>query len=231
LVVFAQNHDQVGNRMFGERLSQLVSLEALKLAASAVLLSPFIPLLFMGEEYGEVAPFQFFISHLEPQLVDAVRRGRREEFADFAWQGDPPDPQDIATFQRAMLQHHLRSEGHHRILFDFYQELIQLRKELPALAQLSKEHMQVVGFEREKILCVRRWCAVQEVWMMLHFGRGPTSLQPPWSSGHWHKRLDSAEQRWGGPGSPVGSAIAPEGEATLTLPPESCLLFARTTES
>ena len=104
-VVFAQNHDQVGNRMFGERLSQLVSLEALKLAASAVLLSPFIPLLFMGEEYGEVAPFQYFISHLDPQLVDAVRRGRREEFAAFAWQGEPPDPQDIATFQRAKLDH------------------------------------------------------------------------------------------------------------------------------
>ncbi len=80
-VVFTQNHDQVGNRMLGERLSQLVSLEALKLAASAVLLSPFIPLLFMGEEYGEVAPFQYFISHLDAQLVDAVRRGRREEFA------------------------------------------------------------------------------------------------------------------------------------------------------
>jgi maltooligosyltrehalose trehalohydrolase len=231
LVVFAQNHDQVGNRMFGERLSQLISLEALKLAASAVLLSPFIPLLFMGEEYGEVAPFQFFISHLDPHLVDAVRRGRREEFADFAWQGDPPDPQDIATFQRATLQHHLRFEGHHRILLGFYQELLELRKELPALAQLSKEHMQVLGFEAEKILYVRRWCAVQEVWMMLHFGRAPTSLQSPWSSGHWQKRLDSAEQRWGGPGSPVGSAIAPGGEVTLTLPPESCLLFARTTES
>ena len=151
-VVFAQNHDQVGNRMFGERLSQLVSLEALKLAASAVLLSPFIPLLFMGEEYGEVAPFQYFISHLDPQLVDAVRRGRREEFAGFAWQGEPPDPQDIATFQRAKLNHRLRSEGHHRALFEFYQELIRLRKELPALAQLSKEHMHVMGFEREKIL-------------------------------------------------------------------------------
>ena len=93
-VVFAENHDQVGNRLFGERLGQLLSLEALKLAASAVILSPFIPLLFMGEEYGEVAPFQYFISHLDAQLVDAVRRGRREEFAAFAWQGEPPDPQE-----------------------------------------------------------------------------------------------------------------------------------------
>jgi maltooligosyltrehalose trehalohydrolase len=230
-VVFAQNHDQVGNRLFGERLSQLVSLEALKVAASAVLLSPFIPLLFMGEEYGEVAPFQYFISHLDPQLVDAIRRGRREEFADFAWQGEPPDPQDVATFQRATLNHRLRSEGHHRALFEFYQELIRLRKELPALAQLSKEHMQVVGFEPEKSLCVRRWCDGQEVWMILHFGRVPTSLRLPWSMGQWQKMLDSAEARWYGPGSPVGSEVKSDGEVTLTLPPESCLLFSRTTES
>jgi maltooligosyltrehalose trehalohydrolase len=230
-VVFAQNHDQVGNRMLGERLSQLVSLEALKVAASAVLLSPFIPLLFMGEEYGEVAPFQFFISHLDPQLVDAIRRGRREEFADFAWQGEPPDPQAVATFQRATLNHRLRSEGHHRALFEFYQELIRLRKELPALAQLSKEHMHVVGFEPEKSLCVRRWCDGQEVWMILHFGRVPTSLRLPWSMGQWQKLLDSAEARWYGSGSPVGSEVKSDGEVTLTLPPESCLLFSRTTES
>jgi maltooligosyltrehalose trehalohydrolase len=230
-VVFAQNHDQVGNRMLGERLSQLVSMEALKLAASAVLLSPFIPLLFMGEEYGEVAPFQYFISHLDAQLVDAVRRGRRQEFASFAWGAEPPDPQDIATFQGAKLNHRLRSEGQHRTLFEFYQELIRLRKELPALAQLSKEHMHVEGFEREKILCIRRWCDVQQVWMMLNFGHTPTSLRLPWEAGLWQKRLDSTEARWAGPGSAVGSEVTSEGEVTLISPPESCLLFAHATES
>jgi maltooligosyltrehalose trehalohydrolase len=230
-VVFAQNHDQVGNRMFGERLSRLVSLDALKVAAGAVLLSPFIPLLFMGEEYGEVAPFQFFISHLEPQLVEAIRRGRREEFADFAWQGEPPDPQDVGTFQRARLNHGLRAEGQHRALFEFYQELIRLRKELPALAHLSKKQMHVRDFEREKILCVRRWYEAHEVWLILHFGQAPTTLRLPWPEGQWQKRLDSAEERWWGPGSPVGSEVKSEGEVRLTWPPESCLLFSRTTES
>jgi maltooligosyltrehalose trehalohydrolase len=230
-VVFAQNHDQVGNRMLGERLSQLASLEALKLAASAVLLSPFIPLLFMGEEYGEVAPFPYFISHLDPQLVDAVRRGRREEFATFAWHAEPPDPQDIATFQRAILNHRLRAEGHHRALCEFYQELIRLRNELPALRQLSKEHMHVAAFEREKTLCIRRWCDGQQVWMMLHFGRSLTSLRLPWEAGLWHKQLDSADTRWWGPGSPVGPEIKSEGEVTLDLLPQGCLLFARATES
>jgi maltooligosyltrehalose trehalohydrolase len=229
-VVFAQNHDQVGNRLFGERLSQLVSLEALKLAASAVILSPFIPLLFMGEEYGETAPFQYFISHLDPQLVDAVRRGRREEFAAFIWQGEPPDPQDVMTFQDAKLNQHLRHEGHHRALFAFYQELIRLRQELPALAHLSKEHMEVLGFEREKILCVRRWCEGQEVCMALHFGSSQSSFRLPLPVGQWQKWLDSAEERWCGPGSPVGLAVESDGEVSLTLPSESCIVLAHTAE-
>src|SRR5439155_1354127 len=78
-VVCAQNHDQVGNRPRGERLSRLVDLEGLKLAAGMVLLSPFVPLLFMGEEYGEEAPFLYFVDHSDPKLVRAVRRGRRAE--------------------------------------------------------------------------------------------------------------------------------------------------------
>ncbi|PYV01833.1 MAG: malto-oligosyltrehalose trehalohydrolase, partial [Acidobacteria bacterium] len=91
LVVFAQNHDQVGNRMLGERLSALVSLvsfEGLKLAAGTTILSPFIPLLFMGEEYGETAPFQYFVDHSDPALIELVREGRRKDFARFDWQGD-----------------------------------------------------------------------------------------------------------------------------------------------
>jgi maltooligosyltrehalose trehalohydrolase len=231
LVVFAQNHDQVGNRMRGERLSQLVSFEALKLAASAVILSPFVPLLFMGEEYGEVAPFQYFISHLDAQLVDAVRRGRREEFAAFMWQSEPPDPQDVTTFQGAKLNHRWRDEERHRMLFEFYQDLIRLRKEQPALAHLSKEQMRVVGFEGEEILCVQRWCEAQEVWMMLHFGSSQASIRLPWSVGHWQKQLDSSEERWCGPGSLTKAAIESDGEVSLTLLPDSCMLFAHLAES
>jgi maltooligosyltrehalose trehalohydrolase len=231
LVVFAQNHDQVGNRMLGERLSQLVSFEALKLAACTVLLSPFIPLLFMGEEYGETAPFQYFVSHLDPQLVDAVRRGRREEFAAFAWSGEPPDPQDVATFLGAKLKHHLRRQGHHGVLFEFYQELIRLRKALPALACLSKERMHVLGFESEKVLFFRRWCDEQEACIVAHFGRSPTSVRVPLSAGLWRKQLDSADRRWHGPGSPTSEAVDSKGEVSLTLPPEACVIFIHTGES
>ena len=109
-VVFSQNHDQVGNRMKGDRLSTLVPFEALKLAAGMVLFSPHIPLLFMGEEYGEEGPFQYFVSHSDPELIEAVRKGRREEFAAFRWEGEIPDPQDEATFLRSKIHLDLRHD-------------------------------------------------------------------------------------------------------------------------
>ncbi|MDR3553591.1 MAG: malto-oligosyltrehalose trehalohydrolase, partial [Syntrophobacteraceae bacterium] len=102
-VVASQNHDQVGNRMLGERLSTLISFEAQKLAAAVVLLSPFLPLLFMGEEYGEQAPFLYFVDHTDPELREAVRKGRREEFNGFIWQGEPPDPASMETFLKSRL--------------------------------------------------------------------------------------------------------------------------------
>ncbi len=116
-VVCNQNHDQVGNRAAGERLTALVTFEELKLAAGITLLSPFVPMLFMGEEYGEPAPFQYFVSHGDPALVEAVRRGRREEFAAFGWQVSVPDPQDEETFRRSTLDHGLKEREPHKSLF------------------------------------------------------------------------------------------------------------------
>jgi maltooligosyltrehalose trehalohydrolase len=97
-VVFSQNHDQIGNRMLGDRLSRLASFEALKLIAGTVLTSPYIPLLFMGEEYGETNPFQYFVSHTDEDLVKAVRNGRKSEFKDFHNSDETPDPQSQADF-------------------------------------------------------------------------------------------------------------------------------------
>ena len=94
-VVFSQNHDQVGNRMLGERLSHLVSFEGLKLAAGRrASCLPLSPCCSWARNTAKTAPFQYFISHSDPELVEAVRRGRREEFAAFRWTGEPPDPQD-----------------------------------------------------------------------------------------------------------------------------------------
>jgi len=122
-VVFSQNHDQVGNRAVGDRLPA----ETLPLAAFCTLLSPFVPMLFMGEEYGERRPFQFFTDHVDPFIADATREGRRREFAHFAaFAGEVPDPQDAATFVRSTLD----PAGADPALADLYRRLIALRSEL-----------------------------------------------------------------------------------------------------
>src|SRR6185503_9393437 len=152
-VVFSQNHDQVGNRFLGERLSALTDFERLKLAAATVILSPFIPLLFMGEEYGEPAPLQYLISHTDPSLVEAVRQGRREEFASFDFTSDIPDPNDLATFAACTLKPDRCSQNSkHYVLQEFYRELIRLRKAL--LSDVHKENIRAIPFENENVLVV-----------------------------------------------------------------------------
>ncbi|HEY9742469.1 MAG TPA: malto-oligosyltrehalose trehalohydrolase, partial [Coleofasciculaceae cyanobacterium] len=137
-VVCTQNHDQVGNRMLGERLTHLVSFEGLKLAAGALLLSPYIPMLFMGEEYGEDSPFLYFVSHSDSDLVEAVRQGRKREFADFHAEGEFIDPFSLEAFQQSTLKWDKRKEGKHKALLELYQHLIQLRRTNPALKTLDK---------------------------------------------------------------------------------------------
>jgi len=123
-VVFCQNHDQVGNRAFGDRLPA----RARPLAAFCTLLAPFTPMLFMGEEHGERAPFQFFSDHIDKRMADATREGRRQEFAAFAeFAGrEVPDPQDPATFERSKLTR--RGSAKLRAL---YPALLRARSALP----------------------------------------------------------------------------------------------------
>jgi maltooligosyltrehalose trehalohydrolase len=140
-VVCSENHDQIGNRMLGDRLATHLTLAELKLAAGIVLLSPFIPLIFMGQEYGEPAPFLYFVSHSDPGLIEAVRNGRRNEFANFEWNGEVPDPQDERTFHRSRLNFAIRDRQPHAALLDFYRTAIRLRKSHPSLggaAELNK---------------------------------------------------------------------------------------------
>jgi maltooligosyltrehalose trehalohydrolase len=229
-IVFSQNHDQVGNRMLGERLSQLASFEALKLVAGCVILSPFIPLLFMGEEYGETAPFPYFISHSDKHLVEAVRRGRREEFASFRWQGEPPDPQDQKTFLRAKLNHSLRITGEHKLLYEFYMTLLGIRREVLPAAWLSKENLQVGTFEEEKLLVILRPFEPEAFTLVLHFGSERKQVRLSLPEGVWKKRFDSAEARWEGPGSCIADGIESREKSHLDMHPCSFLLLSMTKE-
>ncbi len=192
LVVFSQNHDQVGNRMLGERSSEYLTFEEQKLAAGAVLLSPFLPLLFMGEEYGELAPFLYFIEHSDAGLIEAVRNGRKGEFASFAWKGEPPDPQSPATFDRCKLDWSRLEQEPHRTLLRFYRELLAVRKTLPA-----GDAPRTVA-EHGPLLEVIRGGRPGKVRLLLNFGQEACSA--PATPGNWRVRLDSADAQWSGPG-------------------------------
>jgi maltooligosyltrehalose trehalohydrolase len=228
-VICSQNHDQVGNRMRGERLSQLVSFDALKLAAATVLLSPYLPLLFMGEEHGETAPFLFFTSHGDAALIEAVRKGRREEFAAFAWKGEVPDPQNEATFVQSKLRpEHAGPKG--QALRAFHKELLRLRKTLPALANLSKEHLEVCALENDKLLLIRRWTDTDEVFLLLYFGTAPVDGNLPVPQGRWACRLDSHAPRWAGGGSSLPAEVQSAGTVALSLNAHAAALYQRIEE-
>jgi len=223
-IVFSQNHDQVGNRMRGERLIHLAGFESAKLAAGAVLLAPYLPLLFMGEEYGDSAPFPYFISHGDPGLVEAVRKGRREEFHSAE---EPPDPQAEATFQSAKLDLDLRTKQPHAALFELYRELIRLRKETPSLASADKEAMEVVAVEKKSLLFVRRWSAADESLIVYNFDAAPHKFDSSFVSGSWSKVIDSAEAKWQGKGSALERRIDAERPATFEIAGRAFALFSR----
>ncbi|MDP9985270.1 maltooligosyltrehalose trehalohydrolase [Arthrobacter oryzae] len=138
LVVCNQNHDQIGNRATGDRLSQSLSYGQLAVAAVLTLTSPFSPMLFMGEEFGASTPWQFFTSHPEPELGKATAEGRIKEFERMGW--DPavvPDPQDPETFRRSKLDWSEASTGDHARLLELYRSLTALRRQHPDLAGLG----------------------------------------------------------------------------------------------
>ena len=200
-VVFSQNHDQVGNRMLGERLSSLVSFEGLKLAAGVIFLSPYIPLLFMGEEYGAESPFLYFISHSDPHLIQAVRKGRKDEFELFNWEGEPPDPQGMESFLKSKISWEKRKEGKTGVLLKFYTQLIKLRKGIPALSSLSKEDMDVQGMEKERVVLMRRWKGENHIFCVFNFNPDDVILPTALPARKWKKVIDSSDHLWNGPGT------------------------------
>jgi maltooligosyltrehalose trehalohydrolase len=193
-VVFNANHDQVGNLPDGARLSMTIDFERLKLAAAALLFAPYIPLLFMGEEYGETTPFHYFISHSDPGLVEAVRKGRKAEFKHFKSTGEWLDPQDEKTFGDSVLNWALKDQRPHSLLFDWYKELINLRKSQPALQNFDKKDIEAIPVN-ENVLIVRRRSEVNELLVFLNLGEESLECQFPFS-GRFRKLVCSRDSRW-----------------------------------
>ena len=221
-VICTQNHDQVGNRMLGERLSTLVSFEALKLAAGALLLSPNVPLLFMGEEYGEEAPFLYFVSHTDPDLVKAVREGRKKEFSAFHLEGEYKDPESHDTFHESQLKWNWQ-EGKHKVMRELYQHLIQLRQSIPALKNLDRKNLEASAIEQDKLLFLHRWNDESKIFCIMNFNDKDVNFKPTLPNGNWQKILDTSESKWMGSGPTMPDKLIAEQQ--LTIRPQSFALY------
>ncbi|SFE70191.1 malto-oligosyltrehalose trehalohydrolase [Spirosoma endophyticum] len=227
-IVFSQNHDQVGNRKQGERSSVLYSYDTLKLMAGAVLVSPFIPMLFMGEEWGETNPFLYFANVSEPKLAKEIKQGRKDEFSTSKSDVEVPDPDVEETYQQAKLEWELIQQKPHRTLLRYYQTLIALRQQLPALHKLNRQQLDVTTCDEQQTLLLHRWHDDQHVLCLMNFSseQQDVTISMSASTMHWQKLLDSADQQWQ---LETGSSTAPNSlvdSTSVTLPAESLVIYA-----
>ncbi len=230
-VVALQNHDQTGNRMLGERLTTLVSPAALRLAAGLLLLSPYTPLLFMGEEYGETAPFLYFISHMDDNLVKAVRRGRKRDFKDFSWKGQPPDPASEATYARSRLDWDKLEQSPHKELFAYYKALIRLRKRLRFRNSPYDPIPRVELHAGGVLLLLEPPLRKGRVIVLCNLSESPTQITPSalMRGTGWNKILDSSDSAWTGPGSTLPERVVADKVEECVMPP--CSLAAYLADS
>ena len=215
-VVCSQNHDQVGNRRLGDRMSTLVDFETLKLVAGTVITSPFLPLIFMGEEYGETNPFLYFVSHNDARLNRLVKEGRQKEFSGFYNEegGQVPDPADEETFRKSVLSLDINHNDKAPALFGFYRALISLRKNQPVFSRADKQSIStaVAG----KLLTVHRREQANSLWCFYNFGKEPSATaisQREQSS--LVKKIDSSSQEWKGPGTTTPETVSPGEKITI----------------
>jgi maltooligosyltrehalose trehalohydrolase len=226
-VVFAQNHDQVGNGGAGIRLAAGAPPAVVKLAAATVLCAPYVPLLFMGEEYGETAPFVFFTSFGDAALGEAVRAGRRREYARFAWTAEPPDPQAPATFAACRLDRSRAGAPPGSWLAAWYRALLRLRAGSAALRAPDRERTRVV--RAGDVLALHRWSADGAAALVLlryNGASGRMTLEVP--AGGLVLVLDSDAAEFGGTGRPPAPRALDAGPAVLDLAPYHVLVYVRT---
>jgi maltooligosyltrehalose trehalohydrolase len=176
LVVCAQNHDQIGNRARGDRLTHIAGGDVAYAAAAVVLLGPASPLLFQGEEWAASTPFAYMTDHPDPDLAEAVRTGRRAEFAAFGWDPeDIPDPQDPATRDMSVLRWDERTEGDHAEVLAWYRTLIALRRSRSELRDARQGAVEVHADDRAGWLRFRRG----ELEVVVNLGAGPVEVALP----------------------------------------------------
>jgi len=206
-VIFTQNHDQTGNRKFGERLISLSGFETAKLAAGTMFVSPNTPMLFMGEEYGETNPFYYFVSHLDPGLNELVRKGRSEEFKEHhGGNEEAPDPSSPETFKKSKLSWNISNGAPSGAMFEYYKTLISIRREHPVLSVPDKNKLDIK--EKDLLFTLRRWNKEDHILSFMNYSENERSvLIADSDAGLLYKILDSAESRFNGSGQTCSSTV------------------------
>lgn len=224
-VIFAQNHDQVGNRKYGERLISLTSFEMAKVAAGAMFMTPNIPMLFMGEEYAERNPFLYFVSHLDPNLNTAVREGRRREFKSFFKDGkEAPDPASEKTYNDSRLSWRIGNSTEKQAMFDYYKALISLRRNHAALKTTDKKNMRVSDFDNS--VMIERWKDKEFLLVIMNFGDSPGAAKiPAGLKGDFVKIIDSAAEKWNGPGETAPDKLTANDQ--IAMPESSIIIYSK----
>jgi maltooligosyltrehalose trehalohydrolase len=225
-VGFIQNHDQVANTSRGKRLASLVSKEQQKLAAVLTLCSPFLPLLFMGDEYGETAPFFFFTSFEDVNLATAVREGRRKELGPHYVDSDFADPQAESTFERSRLDWSKLDVSPHAEVLRLHRDLISLRKQHPALANCRKDLTEMRFDEHSEYLAMTRTDPSGEAALLVfNFSKDAQTIPVGSEFLGWRVALRTEDSNYGGkPGSgPVKALIA--GSNGIALRPFEAAIY------
>jgi maltooligosyltrehalose trehalohydrolase len=225
-IVFSQNHDQIGNRMLGERSAVLYSHNMQKLLAAAILSAPFLPMLFMGEEWGADSPFLYFVSHTDPELVELVRKGRKAEFAAMHNEGEAPDPQSEETFNKSKLNWSSKGDSQHASIYKFYQALIALRKNNLCLKMCDREATHVHLFKEQNSLILERGLTGSKDLLVcvLNFSGSSQSLPVPKGLNLTQMLLDSSAEIE----SVSGNAATDSSITTLNVQPESFIAYSAT---
>ena len=241
-IVYLQNHDQVGNRPHGDRLTTLVEPSAARLAAAITLFAPSVPLLFMGEEYGEIRPFLYFVSHHDSALRDAVREGRRRELRAFGWQAAPPDPDDENTFEQSILDRSLAPTPAGTERRALYRDLLALRREEPLLRP-GRARLGAEWSERDRWLLVRfdAWQPGTDVRRgasenghprslvaLFNFARHQRDIRlpAPDDGARWVPRISTDRTGYGGALEDLAALLPDAAPQVARIPPLSAALFS-----
>ena len=237
-IVCVQNHDQIANGYWGDRLASLVTLDAQKLAAAVLLCAPNVPMLFMGQEWGEIAPFLYFTSHTDPDLARGVREGRRKEYAAFVKEegetisavGGFADPQAPETFAQSKLVWARIEEAPHAAVLRFYRALVAARQAHPCLSNCDKELTEVSFNETRRWLIIQRGDAGGSAAVLLcNLADEPQAISftlP--AAGVWQLALWSGDEIYGGTAqqsTPPVQLIGDAGQQAIHLPGWQAALY------